>query len=226
MISRSSRSSWPGSSAADTVSSCAAESPWRSVQRPEAVGYCVRYSTSSASLSLATTRWNEILRLATALVVVLIGLRLAFGSGSQMQWLKGPERIGARIWRSVFPIAQKCLPRAPLLRSFVVGLFWGWLPCGLVYSALLAAAVAGSGTQGAAVLLAFGAGTVPAMLGIGLVGSRLPKPTGAFARLVGAVIVACGLWIAAMPLAALSNPHAHLHHHLGEAAPTSRSHAS
>jgi len=65
---------------------------------PEAVGYCVRYSTSSgrltsyglagglvgaigsASLSLATTRWNEILRLATALVVVLIGLRLAFGS--------------------------------------------------------------------------------------------------------------------------------------------------
>ena len=180
----------------------------------------------SASLSLATTRWYEILRLATALVVVLIGLRLAFGSGSQMQWLKGPERIGARIWRSVFPIAQKCLPRAPLLRSFVVGLFWGWLPCGLVYSALLAAAVAGSGTQGAAVLLAFGAGTVPAMLGIGLVGSRLPKPTGAFARLVGAVIVACGLWIAAMPLAALRNPHAHLHHHLGEAAPTSRSHAS
>ena len=64
------------------------------------------------------------------------------------------------------------------------------------------------------------------LLGIGLVGSRLPKPTGAFARLVGAVIVACGLWIAAMPLAALSNPHAHLHHHLGEAAPTSRSHAS
>jgi uncharacterized protein len=169
----------------------------------------------SASLSLATTRWSDILRLATALVVVLIGLRLAFGSGSQVRWLNGPERIGARIWRSVFPLAQKCLPQAPHLRSFVVGLFWGWLPCGLVYSALVAAAVAGSGMQGAAVMLAFGAGTVPAMLGVGLVGSRLPNPTGAFARLVGAVIVACGLWIAAMPLAALSlhNPHAHLHHH-------------
>jgi sulfite exporter TauE/SafE len=170
----------------------------------------------SASVSLATTRWSDILRLATALVVVLIGLRLAFGSGSPVRWLRGPERIGARIWQSVFPVAQKCLPHAPHLRAFVVGLFWGWLPCGLVYSALLAAAVAGSAMHGAAVMLAFGAGTVPAMLGAGLLSSRLPQPTGVFARLVGSVIVACGLWIAAMPLAALSpgSLHAHLHHHL------------
>jgi len=123
----------------------------------------------------------------------------------------------------VFPLAQKCLPREPHLRAFVGGLFWGWLPCGLVYSALLAAVVAGSAMQGAAVMLAFGAGTVPAMLGVGLLGSRLPQPTGVFARLTGSVIVACGLWIAAMPLAALSsgNLHAHLHNHLVEAAPAS-----
>jgi sulfite exporter TauE/SafE len=177
----------------------------------------------SASLSLATSRWSDIMRVATALVVVLIGLRLAFGAGSQVRWLKGPERVGARIWRFGFPLAQKCLPQAPHLRSFIVGIFWGWLPCGLVYSALLAASVAGSGMQGAAVMCAFGAGTVPAMLGIGLLGSWLPKPTGAFARLVGSVIVACGLWIAAMPLAALApnRSHAHLHHHLSEAAPKS-----
>ena len=164
--------------------------------------------------SLATTHWNDILRLATALIVVLIGVRLAFGSGSQLQWLKGPERMGARLWKLVLPLAGKCLPQAPYSRAFVVGMLWGWLPCGLVYSALLAAAVAGSGTQGAADLLAFGAGTVPAMLGAGLLGGRLPNSSGAFARLAGSVIVACGLWIAAMPIAALSSSSlgAHQHH--------------
>ena len=179
----------------------------------------------STGLSLATTHWSDILRLASALIVVVIGLRLALGSGSQVKWLNGPERVGGRIWRSMLPLAQKSLPQAPQLRSFVLGMYWGWLPCGLVYSALLAAAVAGSGMRGAVVMLAFGAGTVPAMLGAGLLGSRLPEPTGAFARLVGSVIVACGLWIAVLPIAALrlNSPHTHLHHGLSEAPTASRS---
>jgi len=97
-----------------------------------------------------------------------------------MQWLKGPERIGARIWRSVFPIAQKCLPRAPLFAVIRGGPVLGLAALRSCLFRIARRCRGRSGTPGAAVLLAFGAGTVPAMLGIGLVGSRLPKPTGAF----------------------------------------------
>jgi hypothetical protein len=42
-----------------------------------------------------------------------------------------------------------------------VGLLWGWLPCGLVYAVLGTALLTGSALDGAAVMLAFGLGTVP-----------------------------------------------------------------
>ena len=45
---------------------------------------------------------------------------------------------------------------------------WGWLPCGLVYSVLVSALAAGSATSGAALMLAFGLGTLPNLLGMGL----------------------------------------------------------
>ncbi|WP_353155210.1 sulfite exporter TauE/SafE family protein, partial [Herminiimonas fonticola] len=46
-------------------------------------------------------------------------------------------------------------------------------PCGMVYSVLLTAMFSGSALSGALVMLAFGLGTLPAMLSLGLVGARL-----------------------------------------------------
>ena len=53
------------------------------------------------------------------------------------------------------------------------GLLWGWLPCGMVYSVLVTAMLSGSAASGAAVMLAFGLGTLPAMLALGLAGTGL-----------------------------------------------------
>jgi sulfite exporter TauE/SafE len=49
-----------------------------------------------------------------------------------------------------------------------LGMVWGWLPCGLVYSALTLALSSGSGVSGGAVMLAFGAGTLPTLLTLGV----------------------------------------------------------
>jgi sulfite exporter TauE/SafE len=49
----------------------------------------------------------------------------------------------------------------------------GWLPCGLVYGALTAAAFAGSPAGGAAAMLAFGLGTLPWLLAVGVGAARL-----------------------------------------------------
>ncbi|MFQ5613892.1 MAG: sulfite exporter TauE/SafE family protein, partial [Anaerolineae bacterium] len=60
--------------------------------------------------------------------------------------------------------------------AFILGLVWGLLPCGLVLTALLTAAVAGSPWRGALTMLAFGLGTWPALLGAGwLVQQGLPR---------------------------------------------------
>jgi sulfite exporter TauE/SafE len=57
------------------------------------------------------------------------------------------------------------------------GLIWGWLPCGLVYSALLWSASTGSAANGAVFMLMFGAGTLPAVMTAGIVTGWLIRLT-------------------------------------------------
>jgi len=167
---------------------------------------------AAAGLGLAISRWSTILRLATALVVVIIGLDIALATSGRARWLRAPERLGAIVWRRIAPAARTVLPASPAARALVLGLLWGWLPCGLVYSALVAAAVAGSALGGGATMIAFGLGTMPSMLGLSYAGTRLPRPDGTLARLLGAIIVVCGLWTATMPIAMLTGAAGHHHH--------------
>jgi sulfite exporter TauE/SafE len=157
----------------------------------------------AAGAGFALARWGEVLRLATAGVVILIGLDLALGAQGRLRLLRLPERVGARLWRRVAPLVTRALPASGATRAFTLGLLWGWLPCGLVYSVLLAAAVAGGAAGGSAIMLAFGVGTLPAMLSLSYAGAHIGVRDGALARLFGALIVACGLWSASMPIAML-----------------------
>jgi sulfite exporter TauE/SafE len=160
---------------------------------------------------LAVDGWSEVLRLATACVIIIIGLDIALGANARSRWLRTPERLGALLWRRAAPAAMRLIPTRPTARALTLGLLWGWLPCGLVYSVLLAAAVSGDALHGAAIMIAFGLGTLPAMLGMSYAGARIPPTRGALARVLGAIIVACGLWTAALPLAAMSGLYEHHH---------------
>jgi sulfite exporter TauE/SafE len=53
------------------------------------------------------------------------------------------------------------------LSGLLLGFYWGFLPCGLVWAFLLRAGAAGSMLGGASVMAVFGAGTVPALLVLG-----------------------------------------------------------
>ena len=148
--------------------------------------------------------------LGTALIVVLIGLDIALGAARARAGCARPSVWGALLWRRIAPLASR-LPAPPALRALTLGMLWGWLPCGLVYSVLLAAAFAGSALGGAATMIAFGLGTLPAMLGLSYAAAASAPPALALARLLGAVIVACGLWTASMPIAILFGAHQHVH---------------
>jgi sulfite exporter TauE/SafE len=167
---------------------------------------------AAAGFAFTISRWSEVLRLATALVVVVIGLDIGLGSSARTRWLRAPERWGALLWQRLMPARRLHWPSSAALRALLAGIVWGWLPCGLVYSVLIAAALAGSAPSGAAIMIAFGLGTLPAMTGLSYAGVRLPRPDGTAARLLGAVLVACGLWTAIGPIAQLTGRHAHQLH--------------
>jgi len=166
---------------------------------------------AAAGFAFATSSWSAILRLGTALMVIVIGLDIGLGTSARARWLRSPERWGAWLWRHLSPVQRVPLAAAPRRRALVMGLLWGWLPCGLVYSVLVAAALAGSAGAGALTMLGFGLGTLPAMSALSYAGSWLPQRDGVTARLFGALLVACGLWTAIVPVAILtgSQPHQH-----------------
>ena len=85
------------------------------------------------------------------------------------------ERGGAVLWRRLQPATRRFLPARTPLQALPLGLIWGWLPCGLVYSALASALASGSAGRGALVMLAFGLGTLPNLLFAGLFAAGLAR---------------------------------------------------
>jgi sulfite exporter TauE/SafE len=57
----------------------------------------------------------------------------------------------------------------------MVGLVWGWLPCGLVYSVLIWAISAGSALEGGLLMLSFGFGTLPMLFAMGVFAANLAR---------------------------------------------------
>jgi sulfite exporter TauE/SafE len=112
------------------------------------------------------------------------------------------ERLGGQLWRRLAPRAAQTLspPWAPTVshtqRAFFTGALWGWVPCGLVYSNLIVAMTSGSSTNGAALLLTFGLGTLPNLLLAGVAAQQLRRWMQQIwvRRGAGAVIVMFGLW--------------------------------
>ena len=87
------------------------------------------------------------------------------------------------------------------------------MPCGLIYSMLMVAAVSGTAQRGSLTMLAFGLGTLPAVLGMSHAAAWLPRYDGIHARWLGVLLIACGIWTAALPLADLRSGGQGHHHH-------------
>ncbi|MEW6164118.1 MAG: sulfite exporter TauE/SafE family protein [Pseudomonadota bacterium] len=111
------------------------------------------------------------LYLAANLMLVAMGLYL-LGLTQSLAWL---ERGGQAVWRRIQPLTKAFLPVRGMAQAFPLGLLWGWLPCGLVYSALTTALASGSAAHGGLLMLAFGLGTLPNLLLAGLLLARFRR---------------------------------------------------
>lgn len=141
-------------------------------------------------------------RLASGLLIVVVGLQVAFG----WRFLAPVEKAGARIWNRIAPAAKGLLPVTSTPKALGLGLLWGWLPCGLVYGVLLLAATTANVLYGGLVMVAFGLGTMPAMIATGLSASKLSQFMSRNRLGAGLLIVLLGLATTAMPVMKLTVP--------------------
>lgn len=149
-------------------------------------------------------------RLASGMLIVLIGLQVAFN----WRVLRVIETAGAGLWTRIAPQAKRFIPATSMSRAATLGIFWGWLPCGLVYSALLLAATTARPSSGALVMIAFGLGTIPAMVLSGLSASKLSAFMSRNRLGAGLLIVLLGIATLAMPaIGALGGAGDTRHHH-------------
>ena len=119
-------------------------------------------------------------------------------------------RLPGRFSKSVGKLLMSQAPAS----KFYLGLGLGFLPCGLLYAALLKAMSAGTALAGAASMLAFGLGTAGALVGLGAFSTAITSRLGRWSNvlaaagviLVGAILMWKGY--AAQPHRMLG----HVHH--------------
>ncbi|HWQ37222.1 MAG TPA: sulfite exporter TauE/SafE family protein [Burkholderiales bacterium] len=134
------------------------------------VGSYAIAGAAAGSIGGMSLMLSEILPVQLALYVVanillvLLGLYLA-GVSSLVTRL---ESAGQTLWRRLLPLTSRLLPVTTVPRAAAVGALWGWVPCGLVYAVLATVLPAGSAHEGAALMVAFGLGTLPTLLTAGL----------------------------------------------------------
>lgn len=133
----------------------------------------------------------QLLRVLSGLLLIALGLQLAF----RLKLLQPLERLGAGLWHRIAPLAQHT-SRQGWLGTLLFGALWGWLPCGLIYSMLMLGALGGTATHGATIMLAFGLGTLPAMLSSSLLAAQLTRITSLREMRItaGVLMMALGWW--------------------------------
>ncbi|GAB4232286.1 MAG: hypothetical protein Kow0049_15140 [Stanieria sp.] len=123
------------------------------------------------------------------------------------------------IWLGLLRIKPDFLPNLPILHPFqgklharlsqimsslasqtswwtpaILGIFWGLIPCGFLYAAQIKAAESHNLWWGMAIMLAFGLGTMPTMVAVGLSASRLSRDRRSqLTRLGGWITIAIGV---------------------------------
>ena len=113
---------------------------------------------------------QQTLEIIAAVFMLALGLYIA-------GWWKGLANIerwgGKVIWKRLEPLGKRFMPVTSYRQAFSLGLVWGWLPCGLVYSVIIWTISTQSPLEGGLLMLSFGLGTLPNLLLMGIFASTL-----------------------------------------------------
>lgn len=141
----------------------------------------------------AVEQTQRILLITAGIFMILLGFYLA----DWWRILTRVEAMGVPLWKKLEPFGRRFMPVRSPQQAFILGLIWGWLPCGMVYNALIWSISAGGIVPGALLMLAFGLGTLPNLLLMGVAAGGLQR----FIRnvwvkqLAGLLVIGFGLHI-------------------------------
>ena len=157
----------------------------------------------SAHWALNFTRFEPALRIVAGVLMLLIAARVL----TRRNAFASLERAAAKLWVRLQPLAKRASLGTGSLSSILMGLLWGLLPCGLVYSMLLVTLTTESPMDGATVMIAFGLGTLPAMAAssITLSGSWQRSRPQWLRKATGVLLLTFGVWM--IGAAGLNPPH-------------------
>lgn len=143
---------------------------------------------SAGSLS---SSFVGVARVLSAVLFIVIGLHI-YGFKDVLNL----ERLGGKVWKLVQPFVQQWLPIENNNQAFLAGVAWGWMPCGMVYSVLAWSVLQGNPVQSALMMFLFGLGTLPAMLGSGVLLQNLSRVFSQknSRRAAAILMIAFGLW--------------------------------
>jgi hypothetical protein len=155
------------------------------------------------------------LRIFAGLMMIAMGLYLA-------GWWRGLvhlESLGNHVlWKHVQPVTNKLMPVTKAWQALLLGILWGWLPCGLVYSTLTLAGAIGQWQQSALIMASFGLGTVPVMLLTGAFANQFKTwiQKTAVRSIAALLVIAFGVWTMVPPLLHLAGGrhHQQVHNHM------------
>ncbi len=111
------------------------------------------------------------LRFIAGLLLIAMGFYLA-------NWWRGLvylERVGQKLWKFFVPYTKNLLPVTSFPKSLIYGAVWGWLPCGLVYSALALSVAQADMVNSSLAMFGFGLGTLPALFATGMLADKFQK---------------------------------------------------
>lgn len=157
---------------------------------------------------------NSAPRIVLGAILVLIGLAML-----GLPLFNQLEKIGMRFWQSLAPIRKKVFPIDTFGKALFAGLLWGFLPCGLVYGALMMAIAGNNITTGAALMFVFGLGTMPMLIAtqktVGMLQSSIKHFR--LRQINGVIMMLSGLAVIFIPMM--------MHHNHGSHNQGSHSHA-
>lgn len=129
-------------------------------------------ATIGQHVASRSTLFSHTLSALSGVFMILVGLYIMRFTVT-LNWV---ERIGKFvIWQHIVGLNRKLLPVNTNNKALAYGMLWGWLPCGLVYSALLFSLSTKNALSGALFMMIFAAGTLPAMLGLALAAESLKR---------------------------------------------------
>lgn len=169
------------------------------------LGRVTTYSVLGAGLGLFGQKAIMVLPEIKLLLHFLAGFLLIAMGLYISQWWMGLvviEKMGALVWRQVQPITRHLMPINTPFKALGLGLVWGLLPCGLVYSTLALSLSAANWHLAALMMFSFGLGTMPMMLFSGGVSRQVfSLLRDKNARTVAAlVVIAMGVFTFVIPM--------------------------